>query len=150
MKVILTKDMQNLGGAGDIKDVADGYARNFLIPGGYAKIATKDTVKQAEELEKKRKKQAEEELKTAEELATKLENVSVLIKAKAEKSGKLYAAINPEEISKALGKKGFSVNEDKIVIKEPIKEIGDYEITVNLSHGLEARINVLVESDKQE
>lgn len=142
--------MQNLGGAGDIKDVADGYARNFLIPGGYAKIATKDTIKQVEELEKKRKKQAEEELKTAEELATKLENVSVLIKVKAEKSGKLYAAINPEEISKALGKKGFNVSEDKIVIKEPIKEIGDYEITVNLKHGLEARINVLIESDKEE
>lgn len=142
--------MQNLGNSGEIKNVADGYARNFLIPGGYAKIATKDTIKQAEELEKKRKNQAEEELKTVEELATKLENVSVLIKVKAEKSGKLYAAINSEEISKALGEKGFNVSEDKIVIKEPIKEIGDYEIMVNLTHGLEARINVLVEGDKQE
>lgn len=142
--------MQNLGNSGEIKNVADGYARNFLIPGGYAKIATKDTIKQAEELEEKRKKKAEEELKTAKELAIKLENVSVLIKTKSEKSGKLYAAINSEEISKALYKKGFSISEDKIVIKEPIKEIGDYEITVNLKHGLEARINILVESDKEE
>lgn len=150
MKIILTKDMQNLGNSGEIRNVADGYARNFLIPGGYAKIATKDIIKQAEELEKKKKKQAEEELKTAEELATKLENVSVLIKAKTEKSGKLYAAINSEEISKALDKKGFDVREDKIVIKEPIKEVGNYEIMVNLRHGLEARINILVESDKAE
>lgn len=150
MKVIIIKNVQNLGNSGEIKNVADGYARNFLIPGGYAKIATKDAIKQVEELEEKKKKKAEEELKTAEELATKLENISVIIKAKAEKSGKLYAAINSEEISKALGKKGFNISEDKIIIKEPIKEIGDYEVMINLNHGLEARINVLVESEKVE
>jgi len=149
MKVVLIKNVQNLGNSGEIKNVADGYARNFLIPGGYAKIATKDTIKQAEELEKNRKKKAEEDLKTAEELVAKLENVSFLIKAKAEKSGKLYAAINSKEISKALGEKGFSVSEDKIVIKNPIKEVGDHEIVVNLNHGLEARINVLVEGEKE-
>lgn len=148
MKVILTKDVQSLGHSGEIKNVADGYARNFLIPGGYAKIATGNIIKQVEEAKERNRKQAEENLKVVEELATKLENVSVLIKAKAEKSGKLYAAVGPKEISEALGKKGFKLSEDKIIIAEPIKETGEYKVAINLNHGLEAKVDVLVENEK--
>lgn len=148
MKVILIKDVQNLGGVGDIKEVADGYARNFLIPGGYVKVATKNAMKQAEELKIKKEEQAKENLKGTEEEAGKLEGVSVVIKSKTEESGKLYAAIKTEEISKALEDKGFKIDKNKIVIEEPIKEAGDYEVVVNLEHGLEVRIGVIVKSDK--
>jgi len=148
MKVILAKDVQNLGSANDIKEVADGYARNFLIPGGFAKIATESAVKQAEELKIEKEKRAEEELKNIQEMAEKLEGVSVVIKAKADQTKKLYAAVKPKEISEALSLKGFNVDESKIVIKEPIKEIGEYEVTANLKHGLEVRIGVVVESEK--
>ena len=148
MKVILTKDVQNLGNIGDIKDVANGYARNFLIPGGYAAIATKDTIERSEEMKLKKEKQAEEGLKTAEELSKRLESVSIVIKAKADESGKLYAAVKSKEISKALDDKGFKIDEDKVVIKESIKAIGDHEVIINLDHGLEIRIGVIVKSDK--
>ncbi len=148
MKVILIKDVQNLGSAGDVKDVADGYARNFLIPSGYATIATSSAIKQSEEIKIKKAKQAEEELKTAEELSGKLEGASVSVKAKADESGKLYAAVKGEEISKSLAEKGFNVDKNKIVIKEPIKELGEYEIIVALEHGLEARLNLTVEAEK--
>lgn len=142
------KNVENLGDVGDIKDVADGYARNFLIPGGYVKIATKNAIKQVEELKVKKGEQAKESLKTVEEVARKLEGVSVTIKSKTDESGKLYAAVKAEEISKALDAKGFSVDKSKVIIKEPIKAIGDYETLVNLEHGLEVRIGVVVENEK--
>ncbi len=148
MKVILIKDVQNLGSAGDVKDVADGYARNFLIPSGYANIATQSAIKQSEEAKIKKAKQAEEELKTAEELSGKLEGVSVSVKAKADESGKLYAAVRGEEISKSLAAQGFNVDKNKIIIKGPIKEIGEYEVIAALEHGLEARLNLTVEAEK--
>ncbi len=148
MKVILTKDVQNLGNSGDIKDVASGYARNFLIPGGYAEATTKSAIEQAEKIRIKKRKQAEEELKIAEDLSGKIEGLSITIKAKADKSGKLYASVKSEEISKGLADQGFVAGKNKIVIKEPIKEAGEYEIIVALEHGLEARLNLIVESDK--
>ena len=148
MKVILTKDVQNLGNNGDIKDVADGYARNFLIPGGSAKIATKNVIKQSEEIRVKRAKKSEESLKLAEKTASKLDGFVVKIKAKAEDNGKLYAAVRSEEISAYLIEKGFQINKDNIVIEKPIKEVGDYEVVINFEHGLEVRIKVVVESEK--
>ena len=147
MKVILIKDVQGLGGIGDVKEIADGYARNFLIPGGYVKIATKNAIKQTEELKVKKEEQAKENLEKTEKSAEKLKGVSVTIKSKTDESGKLYAAVKPEEISKALEDKGFKTGKNKIVIEEPIKEMGDYEVVVNLEHGLEVKVGVTVESD---
>ena len=148
MKVILIKDVQNLGNVGDIKDMANGYARNFLIPGGYAEVVTKAAMEQAEKIKIKKEEQAKEDLTKAEGMAEKLEGVSVEIKAKTDESGKLYAAIKPEEISKELVAKGFNVNKNKIIIEKPIKEVGDYEVAINLDHGLEVRIEVMVGSEK--
>ena len=148
MKVILIKDVENLGNAGNVKEIADGYARNFLIPGGYVEVATKSAVERAEKIKIKKENVAEEDLKSIEEMAEKLNGVSIVIKAKADDSGKLYAAIKPKEISKSLNNKGFKINEDKIVIEEAIKEIGDCEVIIILEHGLEVRIGVTVENDK--
>ena len=148
MKVILIKDVKTLGGIGDVKEVANGYARNFLIPKGYAEIATKTAMEKAEKIKNKKEEEAKEELINIEGMAEKLEGVSVTLKVKADESGKLYASIKTGEISKELGKKGFEISKNKIVIEEPIKEVGDYEVIVNLEHGLETRIGVVVESDK--
>ena len=148
MKVILIKDIRDLGSVGDIKEVADGYARNFLIPRKYVEAATKNAIRQAEELKIKKEKRAKENLEKAEGVAEKLKGVSVIIKSKTDKSGKLYAAIKGEEISKALKDKGFKIDKNKIVIKETIKEMGDYEVAVSFDHGLEVEIGVVVESDK--
>ena len=147
MKVILLKDVQNLGRVGEIKDVANGYAKNFLVPGGFAKIATEASVAQAEELRARKEKQAEKELKIVQQLAEKLSGVSVNIKTKTDEKGKLYAAVKADEISKALKEKGFDVDAKKIILPEPIKETGDYEAVIDFDHGLEIRIGVVVEKE---
>lgn len=147
MKVILIKDVQNLGHAGDIKEVAGGYANNFLIPGGYAKVATESAIKKAEEIRAEKQKTVEEAFKTAKAMADKIHGESVTVKAKADESKKLYAAVKAEEIAAALKVKGFEVGKSNIVIDEPIKEVGEFEVTVNLEHGLEEKVGVTVEAE---
>jgi len=144
MKVIILKETEGLGKVGDIKEVADGYARNFLIPKGIAKPATKSAEKEIEILKEAQAKKSEEELKIAEELAENLEGMSVEISAKADESGKLFGAVSQENIAAALEKKGFKINKNKISIAEPIKEVGEYEAMISLDHGLEARVEVVV------
>lgn len=145
MKVILIKDVQNLGHAGEVKEVSGGYAKNFLIPGGYAKIATESIVKKAEETRAQKAVDAKQELEKVKELAQKLDGQSVTIKAKADQSKKLYAAVKPEDVAEALKSKGLEIGKGKVVIPEPIKELGEFEALVNLEHGLEANIGVTVE-----
>jgi len=147
MKVILIKDVQNLGHTGDVKEVSGGYAKNFLIPGGYAKVATESIIKKADEMKAQKDKEKETELEKAKEVVAKIQGQSVTIKAKADPSKKLYAAVKAEEIAEALTTKGFEVDKDSVVIDEPIKELGDFEFTLNLEHGLEARIGVTVEAE---
>lgn len=147
MNVILTKDVQNLGHTGDVKEVSGGYAKNFLIPGGYAKVATESIIKKADEMKAQKDKEAEIELEKAKEVVATIQGQSVTIKAKADPSKKLYAAVKAEEIAEALKAKGFEVDKSKVVIDEPIKELGEFEVTLNLEHGLEARIAVIVEAE---
>ncbi len=144
MKVILKKDVQNLGNMGDVKEISDGYARNFLIPGGYAEVATKNLIVKSEEEKIKRSKKAEEDLKMAEEIVSKIEGTSITLKNKADEKGKLYAAVKEEEVSEELISKGFNLEKGKVIIKEPIKELGEYEIIIDFAHGLEAKVNLTV------
>lgn len=147
MKVILIKDVQNLGHTGDVKEVSGGYAKNFLIPGGYAKVATESIIKKAEAMQAERAENARQEFEQAKELAAKMQGVAVVVKAKADSSKKLYAAVKSEEIADALKAKGFEIDKNKIVIDEPIKELGEFEVILNLEHGLEANIGVTVEAE---
>ncbi|MFA7169969.1 MAG: 50S ribosomal protein L9 [Candidatus Paceibacterota bacterium] len=147
MKVVLMKDVQNLGRMGEVKEVAGGYANNFLLPGGYARVATESVMKKAEEIQAQREKDAEDALKLAKEMADKLQGVVVTIKAKADASKKLYAGIKAEEISEALKAKGFEIEKGGVMVDEPIKELGEFEITINLEHGLETSIGVNIEAE---
>ena len=147
MKVILKKDVQNLGNMGDVKEISDGYARNFLIPGGYAEVATKNLMVKSEEAKIKRSKKAEEDLKVAEDIAGKIEGISITLKNKADEKGKLYAAVKADEISKELISKGFNLEKGKVIIKEPIKELGEYEVMIDFAHGLEAKVTLTVVSE---
>ncbi|MCK5332495.1 50S ribosomal protein L9 [Candidatus Parcubacteria bacterium] len=147
MKVILKKDVQNLGSMGDVKEISDGYARNFLIPGGYAEIATKSLIIKSEEEKIKRSQKAEEDLMIAEKIASKIEGTSIELKNKADEKGKLYAAIKVEEISDELTSKGFDLEKGKVIIKEPIKELGEYEIIIDFAHGLEAKVKLTIISE---
>lgn len=153
MKVILLQDIENLGKKDDIKEVADGYARNFLIPNKLVKLATKSVL---EELEKRRElevKKAEEEFKRIQEIVSKIDGQEVEISVELKKIGEIYGSITPFKISQALKKKGFDVKKTQVNLKEPIKKLGEYPVVINLDHGLEAEIKVIVSekiSEKKE
>lgn len=147
MKVVLLKDVKALGHAGDVRDVADGYARNLLLPGGLVKIATQGAIKKAEESKAQREEVALKEMEIARELMNKIQGLSVALKAKADQSGKLYAAVKPEEIVEAVKAKGFEIEVGMIEIEEPIKSLGEFEVIVDLDHGLEAKVSVTIESE---
>lgn len=146
MKVILLKNVPNLGEEGDVKEVALGYARNFLIPKGLAREATAQAIAEAQANKAKKAESAEAELAQAESLAQKMEGQTVEIKAKASEEGTLYAAISAVKIAAALKEKGFMVKKENIKAGH-IKELGEHELVVNLDHGLDARITLIISSE---
>lgn len=148
MKVILLKDIKNLGKAWEIKDVSDGYARNFLLPHKLAEIATSELIKKSGDQKIAAAKKAEEDLLEAEKFAEILDGAVVKIRAKANEEGKLFGSITPEMISGALAAENFDTKKNgNITIANPIRETGEHKITINLPHGLEAEITVLVEKE---
>lgn len=150
MKVIFIQNIEN-NKVGDIKNVSDGYARNFLIPRGYSVPATDTELKNLENKLEKLKK--EEEGKTSEmnNLKGKLENITITIEAEVgpkdeEGRQKLFGSLSNSQISEELAKKNFQIDKKSIEIGETIKELGEYEILVKLGHGVEAKIPLKVVS----
>jgi len=151
MKVILTKDVFKLGKEDEVKEVADGYARNFLFPNDLAKPATEEALAQLEERKKQLAEIAEQDLQVTEEAVASLDGQEMEIAVKADEHGKLYGAINEIKIAKILKDKGFKVGRKQVKLAESIKELGDYEITVEFPHGLEAGIKLaVIEETKEE
>jgi large subunit ribosomal protein L9 len=143
MKVILLKDVKGQGKKGEIIDVSDGYARNFLLANDLAKEGTVSNVKAVIEEQEKKTRLAVMDLLTTERLAARLEGYCLEIKAKANEDGRFYAAINAVAVAKKLKEKGFDVIKEQIQMLEPIKEEGEFEVIVALDHGLEAQISVV-------
>lgn len=146
MKVILTKDVSNLGKANDIIDVVDGYARNFLIPRNLAIPATSKEVDKVKAESQKKFEQEKEKIDELKNLAKKIAGKVYVIKAK-EKNGKLFGSICPEEISQELKNKNINITEKMIILDKPIKEIGEQKIKVNLGNNIEAGVTIKVESE---
>ena len=144
MRVILLQDIENVGKKFDIKNMADGYARNFLFPKKLAILATEKEIKKIEILKKMETEKAESDLKKAEEMTEELEGLIFEIPVKSGEDGKLYGSVSAQKISTALKEKGFDIDKKKITIKDPIKELGEYFVFINLAHNLEARITVIV------
>lgn len=145
MKVVLIQDVKNLGKAGDIKEVADGYARNFLIPKGLAAEATSAKAKEVEEKKKSLENQKKKELAQAESQKAKIDGKMVEIKVKTGENDRLFGAVTPKEIAEAIAKNlGVSVDKKKIEIEEPIKQLGDYEVKIKLYSGVQASLKVKV------
>ena len=143
LKVILLKKVEKLGELGDIKEVALGYARNFLIPRGLVEEATEKAIANIQAHKAELAKQAEIDLRHMEAIAAKLEGQTIEIKAKASEEGTLYAAITPAKIAQAIKDRGFDVRKEYIVAPT-IKETGEYELTIKLDHGLEVRVTFVV------
>ena len=143
MKIIYLK---NNGGCkkGDIKEVAEGHARNFLIPQGLAVLATSENISRVKkELDKKEKTKIVA-VDQAKIIADKINGKRIEIRAKANKEGKLYAAISEVEVKTVLKKQGFNIGEAKIVFPTHIKEAGDFTVTVDFGSGISSTIIILV------
>ena len=145
MKVIFTEDVKGKGKKGEMKDVADGYARNFLIPKGLATEATTDTINTMKLKKKANDARIEEEKAQARAAAEKLKGAQVVIKAKAGESGKLFGSVTSQEISDALKEQfGIEIEKNRIVQAEPIKTFGSYAVKAKLGYEISGTVNVLV------
>jgi len=147
MKVILIQNVEGLGKTDDVKEVSDGYARNYLFAKNLAVTATKKILEDLQGRKTKASKNDEIDLREQQSLADRLEGWEVNLKEKANESGLLYAAVGPQKISEALHKAGFNVDKNQITVK-PIKEAGEYKAKIKFRHGLEAEITVTVVLNK--
>jgi large subunit ribosomal protein L9 len=145
MKVVFLQDVKGQGKKGDIKDVSDGYARNYLLPRKLASEATADTLNAIKLKEKAKAAQAAKEKALAEEYAKKLDAVQVTVRAKAGSGGKLFGAVTNEAISKALKEQfDMDIEKNKIVQGDPIKSFGSYTVKAKLGYEVSGNINLLV------
>lgn len=149
MKIILLKDVEKLGKKDEIKNVADGYARNFLIPKKLAVLATENELKKLEARKKIEAQKAEEELKIYQEIASNIDGIELEIPAKVSEDGRLFGAITAARISDLLKQKNFDIGPKQIKIDKPIKELGEYEATIEFPHGLESKIKIIITTEKE-
>lgn len=147
MKVILTQDVKNLGKEGDVKDLSDGYARNYLIPRGLVVEATKANLKEKEDQVSRLQKQKDREKTQAQALHGRLDGKSITITARSGGGDKLFGAVTSKEIADALNKQ-FKVKLDKkkVDLGEPIKHLGEYPIKIKIYPQIQAEITVRVEA----
>lgn len=149
MKVIFNVDVKGQGKKGELKEVSDGYARNYLLPRKLASEATADNINALKLKEKAKAAQIAREKAEAEENAKKLQGITVNIRAKAGSGGKLFGAVTSQEISSALKEQhGISIEKNKIIQAEPIKTYGSYEVKAKLGYEVSGTIHVLVIEDK--
>ncbi len=144
MQVILLQDVPKIGKQFDIKNVADGYARNFLLPKKLAEPATEAALAALEERRAVAAKKAELELGVIQEMVAQLDGQEFEMMAKADEHGKLFGSITPLKIANLLKEKNFDVKKSQVKIENPIKEVGEHEVILELEHGLEAKIKIIV------
>ncbi len=147
MKVLLIKDVPNLGKAGEVKEVKDGYGKNFLIARGFAKLATPEVIEAWEKEQAKRAEEEAKEIDKLKKLKEKIENITLTIRHKAGANGALFGAITNKEVAEALKEKGIDIDKKHIDIHPPIKQTGEYEIDVKLGHGIHAKLKLIVEAE---
>jgi large subunit ribosomal protein L9 len=145
MKVLLVQDVQHLGKAGEIKDVAGGFGRNFLIPKGFAVLATSGQIKQAEQRMAAERKRFDAARKDAEAVAARLNGRSVSFTVRVGEQGRLYGSVTNADIAEAIQQQlGMEIDRRKIELDEPIKTVGTHGVTVRLVSGVEPVVNVVV------
>lgn len=144
MKVILRKDLLNLGNMGEIVNVRDGYARNYLIPRDYAYYASESAIKRLEIEKQHRNKRLAQEKVTAESLAASLADVQISIAMKVGEEGKLYGSVTTTMIAQELNNKGFDIDRRHIIIEDAIKTLGVFDAKVRLHPEVTTSIKVWV------
>ncbi len=148
MKVILLQDIENIGRKHEVKEVKDGYARNFLLPKKLIKIATREALKWLERQKETEEQKIEEELKEVQKKASEIDGLEVVIAVKIGDEGQLFESVNQNKISEKLKELGFKIKKTQIDLKEQIKELGEFSIKIKLEHNLEAEIRLIIIEEK--
>lgn len=149
MKVILQQDVKGQGKKGQMVDVSDGYARNFLLPKKLAVIATAENINTMQQQDKAKKAQQAAEKAEAEAIAKKLESINVKLTAKAGEGGRLFGAITTKEVSEGLqAQHGIAIAKTKIVMEDPIKSCGTYQMKCKLGYEVVGTLNLVVTEQK--
>src|SRR5438105_7992655 len=145
MKVLFKKDVADVAKAGQVKDVADGYARNFLIPRGLAVAATSAALKQVADLQAAASRRATEEEQRARDLKRRLEAQPIVLDAKAGSQGRLYGSVTTTDVANAIDKQiGASVDRRELDIPEPVRQVGSYSVTARLHRNVTATVTIEV------
>lgn len=145
MRVVLTQDVPNLGKVGDVKDVADGYGRNFLIPKGMAVLATVSALKNVEDLRRAEAKRMAKRLTDAESVANRLRQLDLVFKARAGEEGRLYGSITNADIAEAIqAQTGLEIDRRVIELEHPIRQTGEHTVEVRLMQNVIAPVKVTV------
>ena len=145
MKVIFQQDVKGQGKKGELKEVSEGYARNFLLPRKLATEATKDNINAFTQKEKAKRAQELRDRQLAEENAARLKDIVVTIRARAGSNGKLFGSVTSQEIAEALAEQhGITIEKNRIVQGEPIKSFGNYEVKCKFGFGIDGTLNLLV------
>lgn len=142
--MILLKDVPKIGKKFEVKEVKDGYARNFLIAKDLAKPATEEALKWLEVQREITEKKAEEDLKKSQDLASSMDEMELTISVKVGDKDELFEAINAKKISEKLKEQSLNIDKEQIDLKEPIKELGEFPVKIKFEHNLESEIRVIV------
>jgi len=144
MKVIFLKDVKGQGKKGDVKEMSEGYVRNFLLPQGLAKIASTGNIKTLEVQNASEQKRKDQEKEDAIALGKKLEELTIQIKAKSGEGGRLFGAITSKQIAEALAAQGIKIDKRKIELADPIRTLGVTQVAVKLH--VDVKVNVKVQA----
>jgi large subunit ribosomal protein L9 len=145
MKILLTQEVRDIGAPGDVVDVADGYARNFLIPRGLALRATKGTLKQVDLIRRTREVREIRDLEQAQQIAAQLSALKVRVQAKAGDGGRLFGQVTPAQIATAIAKAGGpKIDKKRLQLDAPVKSLGAHRARLRLHPEVEAEIEIEV------
>lgn len=142
MKVIFLQDVKGQGKKGDVKDLSEGYVRNFLLPKGLVKAASDGNIKTLEVQNASELKRKAKEKEDAQALAKKLEETTIVVKAKAGEGGRLFGAITSKQVAEALAALGYKIDKRKIELEDPIRTLGMTQVPVKLHPEVKAKLNV--------
>ncbi len=148
MKVILLKDIEKLGKKYEVKEVSDGYARNYLIPQELVKIADQKSLEWAKKQQELRESTAEEELKKIGQMASEMDGLEVEISVKLGEKEQLFEKITTQKIAGALKELGYDIKKTQIEIPQEIEELGEFEAKIKFEHNLETQIKIIVSEEK--
>ena len=143
-ELILLEDVKDLGQVGDIVKVADGYARNYLLPRGFAVAVNKGTLRQAEARKLKLQKEREERLAVAKALAEKIEALEIVLPMAVGENDKLFGSVSAQVVADAVNAQGLEIGKADVLLDEGIRELGDYTIVIKVSGDVKANLKLKV------